>query len=39
MELLVPVLASAALLAFAGFVLLRLWRGRRSGISIRMQVM
>lgn len=37
MELLVPLLASAALCAFAGFVLLRLWRGRRSGVSIRMQ--
>ena len=38
MELIVPVFAAVALLAFAGFVVLRLWRGRRSGISIRMQV-
>lgn len=38
MELLLPVLASIALSAFAGFVFLRLWRGRLTGISIRMQV-
>ncbi len=38
MELFIAVLAGIAFSAFAGFVLLRLWRGRRSGISIRMQV-
>lgn len=38
MELAILALAGVSLLAFAGFVLLRLWRGRRSGISIRMQV-
>ncbi|MCS6914272.1 MAG: ATP-binding protein [Myxococcales bacterium] len=37
-ELLVPLLAVAALGAFAAFVLLRLWRARRSGLSIRLQV-
>lgn len=38
MELAVPVLAGGALLAFASFVLLRLWRSVRRGLSIRMQV-
>lgn len=38
MELIVPFLAAIALCAGAALLLMRLWQGRRSGVSIRMQV-
>jgi len=38
LDWMIPVLASAALLGFAAFVLFRLWRSARLGLSIRMQV-
>ena len=38
MEWVVPIVAVAALLGFGGFVLYRLWRSLRLGLSIRMQV-